>query len=224
VASTLDELSTLPHRIHWQAEPSVSADGVLEVDFLIDNQKAWVEQQAPYYFADDGGYLVTTFLTPGEHTFTTRVTTLDGQSADSVVKASVAAAPSPPNDVSEASWTRVMTPADQKKATSSEPPPTGSWSLTIDPVGWMVHDPDGGALLFDVVYQAGGKVELRTAIEQPPYPSPTGGAFCEAPDPSVSWIYAIGGSGKTLTLHPVSHDPCGDRLAILEGEWTVKNG
>jgi hypothetical protein len=220
VGSTLDGLTTLPHRIRWRATPSVSEDKVSEVDFLIDGRVAWVEHDAPYDFGDDGGYLVTTFLTHEQHSFIVRVIDVGGQSAESTVKASVAAAPSPPDGLNDMSWTRRMTASDRGKASSSEPPPVGRWGLSADAAGWMIRSPEGGGLLFDVAYRSDGRVEFRTSIERPTYPSPTGGAFCEEPDRSSLWTYTIGGGGTTLTLHPVSNDPCGDRLAILEGTWT----
>jgi hypothetical protein len=222
VASTLDGHATLPHRISWVAKPSVAESEVSEVDFLIDEKAAFVEQHAPYVYGRDGGYLVTTFLTPGAHSFTVRVITVGGQSATSTVKAAVATPTAPPGGLARTSWARTMTASDQKAATSSEPPPTGRWGLTIDSVGWMIHDPEGGGQLFDVAYQSRGRVELRPSIERPPFPNPTAGAFCEEPDPSFRWSYTIGDGGKTLSLQPVGHDPCGDRVAILEGQWTRK--
>jgi hypothetical protein len=36
------------------------------VAFIIDGQRGWVEQKAPYFYGTDGNWLVTTFLTPGE--------------------------------------------------------------------------------------------------------------------------------------------------------------
>jgi hypothetical protein len=222
VASTLDGHSNLPHRISWVAKPSVAESEVSEVDFLIDGKAAFVEEHAPYVYGRDGGYLVTTFLTPGVHSFAVRVITVGGQTATSTVKAAVATPSAPPGGLARTSWARTMTASDQKAATSSEPPPTGRWGLTIDSVGWMVRDPEGGGQLFDVAYQSRGRVELRPSIERPPFPNPTGGAFCEEPDPSVRWSYTIGDGGRTLTLRSVGHDPCGDRLAILEGRWTRK--
>ncbi len=222
VSSTLDGHTSLPQRIHWEATPSVPDSDVSEVDFLIDGRLGWVEHNAPYFYGDDGGYLVTTFLSSAEHSFLVRVITVGGQSADSTLKAAVETAPAPPGELTGMSWSRTMMPADQEKATSSEPPPTGRWGLTIDSVGWMLHDPEGGGALEDVVYRSPGRIVLRTTIEQPPYPSPTGGAFCEEPDASFVWSYTIGHAGMTLTLHPIGHDPCGDRVAILEGTWTSK--
>src|SRR5258707_1744787 len=62
VTSTLVGQSTLPHRIHWEAKPSVPAAQTHEVDFLIDGQLAWVDNVAPFDFADHGNWLVTSFL------------------------------------------------------------------------------------------------------------------------------------------------------------------
>jgi len=64
VISTLHGLTTLPHRVQWEATPRESAGGVQEVDFLIDDQLAWVEHNAPYFYADDGNWLVTTSSSP----------------------------------------------------------------------------------------------------------------------------------------------------------------
>ena len=220
VTSSLDGLTSLPHRIQWEVKPDPKIK-VSEVDYLIDGQLSWVEKNAPYFYGSDNNYLVTSFLKAVEHTFTVHVITTSGQSFDSTVKANVAASPSLPKGLAGTSWGRTVSDADMQKATSSEPPPAGHWDLTIDSVGWMLHDPQGGGILFDVDYQSGGKVELRQTIEQPPFPNPNGGYFCEEPDPEIIWNYTIGLSGKTLTLHPVDKDPCGDRLGILEGTWTL---
>lgn len=94
MTSTLNGYSALPHLIHWQAFPSVAAVDVSEVDFLIDGRLGWVERNTPYFYGNDGNWLVTSFLTPGEHTFTVRVITANGQTATDTVQASVAPAPS----------------------------------------------------------------------------------------------------------------------------------
>ena len=55
---------------------------VKEVDFLIDGSFAWIEHDAPYIYADDGGYLVTSLAKPRASSFLIRVfvktTTADG--------------------------------------------------------------------------------------------------------------------------------------------------
>src|SRR5712692_1085654 len=77
VTSTLDRQTALPHRILWEATPSVPE--VSEVDFLIDGTLGWVEHYVPYVYGDDGNWLVTSFLKPGEHTFTVRAIGVEGQ-------------------------------------------------------------------------------------------------------------------------------------------------
>jgi hypothetical protein len=225
VTSTLAGRSTLPLRILWEALPSVPATQVIEVDFRIDDSgPVWVDRSPPYVYGSAGNWLVTSFLTPGKHRFTVGVITLGSQEAVSTVTATVAAPPSPPDGLG-GTWVRTVTAADAKKANLG-PPPSGDWHLTIDPAGWYVLDPQTNGELFDVGYASSSVVLMRPTIEHPPtsrYPNSGGGGFCAAVDPVFSWTVAIGGAGKTLTLHPQGLDPCGDRVAVLEGVWTLIN-
>jgi hypothetical protein len=86
-------------------------------------------------------------------------------------------------------------------------------------VGWQLRDPGGGGLLFDVGYRPGGRLQMRPAIEYPPYPNGNSGGFCQDTDPLSAWTYSVGDRGGTLALRPAGHDPCGDRIAILAGTW-----
>ena len=219
VTSTLDRHTALPIRIHWQAIPSTSATDVSEVDFLIDGKLGWVEHMPPYFYGDDGNWLVTSFLMPGEHTCTVRVIDAAGHTATDTVHASVAAPPALPPALRGVTWTRRVTPADVQKATSGQPPPPGRW-LRISPAGWQLRDPDGGGLLFDVGSRPGGRLQMRPVIEYPPYPNSNNGGFCADTDPLWAWTYSVRDGGRTLTLRPAGHDPCGYRIAILAGTWT----
>jgi hypothetical protein len=78
VRSSLDGKAVLPHRIHWLGYP-VPASTNVRMDFLIDGKLAWHEGSAPYTFADDGGYLVTSWLAPGKHSFTVRATAREAE-------------------------------------------------------------------------------------------------------------------------------------------------
>ena len=220
VTSTLDGHTVLPHRIHWQAFASTPAGHISKVDYLIDGRLSWVETLTPYFYGRDGNWLVTSFLKSGEHTFTVRAFTPDGRTATDTVKASVAASAAPPAALA-GTWTRVVTPADVKQATSDQPPPAGRWRLQIGPTGWQLHDPSGGGALFDVGYRPGGSMQMRPSIDYPPYPQNDQGGFCTDTDPLWTWTYSVAGDGKTLTLRPAGHDPCGDRTAILAGTWTT---
>jgi hypothetical protein len=220
VTSTLSGYAVLPHRIHWQAFPSVPADDVSEVDFLIDGRLGWVERQTPYFYGNDGNWLVTSFLAPGEHTFTVRVITVDGHTATGTVHASVTAPPAPPAILRGITWARQVAAAAVRKVTSGQPLSPGRWRLRISPTGWQLHDPTGGGLLFDVGYGSAGRLRMRPTIEYPPYPNSNNGGFCEDTDPSWTWTYSVGDGGRTLTLRPLGRDPCRDRIAILAGTWT----
>jgi hypothetical protein len=173
------------------------------------------EYKSPYVYGDDGNWLVTTFLRPGEHTFTVRVISLAGESASRSVSATSSAPPVPPVGV----WTRTVTAADMRKSTPGAPGPLGVWRLMIVAAGWELLDPQGNKGLFDVAYLSGG-LEMRPTIEYPPYPNINNGGFCANTDPIFDWTYAVGRGGRTLRLHPEGQDPCGDRAAILEGTWT----
>ena len=211
-----------PLRIRWQAFPRAPAADVSEVDYLIDGRLGWVEYNTPYFYGDDGNWLVTSFLTPGEHAFTVRVITTDGHTATDTVIASVTAPPAPPSALSGVTWARQVTLADVQKSTSAQPPPPGRWRLRIDRMGWQLLDPtlSGNWGLFDVRYQPGGSLHMRPTIEYPPYPNSNNGSFCDDTDPLWTWTYSVADGGKTLTLRPVGHDPCGNRTAILAGTWT----
>ena len=96
VTSSLDGKSVLPHGIAWLAYPSLARSKVARVDFLVDGGRVrWTERNPPYRYADDGGYLVTSWLTPGRHRFQVRATAKDGSVATNTVVARVSPADAP---------------------------------------------------------------------------------------------------------------------------------
>ena len=223
ISSTLDGMSALPHRVQWEVKFALPQGALFSrVEFLIDGKLARVERKQPYFYGGDNNYLVTTSLAPGEHSFTSRVVTFKGDSGEDTVKATVVIAANPPKPLDRTAWSRTETPAEVAESTSGQPGTPGPIGLTIDSVGWMFHDPQGGGMRFDVDYPSDGVVEMRAAIEEPPYPSyQYGGAFCEEPDAAILWSYKVSPDGKQLTLHPVTKEPCGDRLGAMEGTWTA---
>jgi hypothetical protein len=132
VSSTLDGKSVLPSRLHWLVYPKLSPAKVAEVDFLIDGKVRWIEHSAPYnYAADDNGknkgFLITTWLSAGTHTFASRVVTTTGSTAMDTVRARVLAAPLPPAPLQGKIWTRMVQGGGGA--------PTGRWELIFDRVG-----------------------------------------------------------------------------------------
>jgi hypothetical protein len=220
LTSTLAGRTTLPLRIHWVARTSLPAAKVAEVRFLIDHRPAWQEHDRPYVYGDDGNWLVTSFLRPGEHIFTVELETFSGRTTSRSHRARVAAAPTPPRRLA-GSWSRLVTRADVRRATSDEPPPAGRWRLGIGRTGWQLRDPQGGGGLFDVAYASRRHLQMRPTIEHPPYPNANNGGFCRDTDPLAGWTFTLSDDGRRLTLAPVRRDPCGDRVAILAGTWEM---
>jgi hypothetical protein len=203
VTSTLAGLTELPRRIHWEATPVGS---VTEVDFLIDGQLGEVEHAAPYFYGGDGNWLVTSFLAPGPHTFVTKAIAPGGQTATETVNATVAVAPAPPADIA-GHWTRSPTGST-----------LGVWSVTINSIGWLFDDPQGGGQNQDVEYPAKGKMITHGAIDEPPFPDPRGGAFCGDPfDPDGAFSYTVSADGSKLT---VTADTSACDQGAFAGPWT----
>jgi hypothetical protein len=114
VTSSLDGKKVLPLRSRWLAYPKLPAAQIKEVDFLIDGKLRWIEHDAPYNYGSDDlhghlGYLITTWLTPGRHTFTARAIDKQGRKATDTVVARVLPAPEPPSELHEKVWKRNVT-------------------------------------------------------------------------------------------------------------------
>jgi hypothetical protein len=82
---------------------------VSAVTFVIDRKVRWIEHRAPYAYGDDGNWLVTSWLAPGPHRFTVRVTATDGRKAETTTIARVVPARAPPSELNDTKWTRVYT-------------------------------------------------------------------------------------------------------------------
>jgi hypothetical protein len=214
VTSTLDAKTVLPLRIHWIARPQhIALAQIKEVDYLIDGRRAWTEHHPPYYYGSNdgsrGNWLITSFLPPGVHTFVVRAVARSGRMAIETVKARVVPAPAPPAKLAGA-WTRIVTPADLKKGPPG--PPAGRWTITISSIGWATGPGDN----FDVRYLPSGNVVMGPEVVTPTQQT---GAFCGV-DPLHEWQVALSADDQNMTLDPVGHDGCGDRVAILQGTWT----
>jgi hypothetical protein len=206
VITTLHGLTALPRRMHWEATPHESAGDVQEVDFLIDDQLAWVEHNAPYFYADDGNWLVTSCLEPGAHTFVTKAITPGGRTAVETVTATVDAAPQAPAAIA-GRWSKTVQGSDP-----------GVWHVTINTIGWLFDDPHGGGQNQDAEYPTPSKVEIHAAIVEPPLGGyDRGGVFCGDPiDPDGVFSYSLSKDGSRLTLTadaPVCYQ------GLIEGTW-----
>jgi hypothetical protein len=126
VKSSLDGMSLLPTRIRWVGQPKIPASQVDNVSFLIDGTVRWVEHGAPYSYSDDGGYLVTTWLSARTHRFSVRVQTKDGRTATDTVIARVPPAPVPPRALA-GRWQRFVS-----KREARDQAPAGVWTLTFE--------------------------------------------------------------------------------------------
>lgn len=220
VESSLAGHTALPHRIQWTATPSVPSVQISEVEFLIDGRLDWVEYNAPYYYGSDGNFLVTSFLSPGQHAFTVKAMTLDGKTASTTVRALVPVAPAPPRALA-GTWKRFLKNTSSAPPSSSNPP-TGTWRLVINPVGWEISDTAGGRNVIDVAYLAPGLVEIRTGMATG-HDRVVGAAndedlngFCNNnPGKPVRYRWSV--TGSTLHLRYVSGHACPGFTEFLTG-------
>ena len=194
VTSSLDGKTVLPVRSHWIADPKLdSARGqVAEVDYLIDGYHAWTAHNAPYYFGDNGNWLVTSDLKPGMHTFTVRALTADNQIAVDKVQARVIAPPQPPARLA-GRWTHART------------------TLLIERHGWGI----GPNQVVDAHYRPDGNVVLGTLIIDRPEQSPACG-----PNPPQNYKVTLSADDKRMQLAPSGSDSCRIRAATFTGAWT----
>jgi DNA-binding SARP family transcriptional activator len=236
--SSLDGKTVLPQRMRWVVHPGVPVSAVREVDYIIDGKLRWVEHRPPYYFGGDdnganAGYLITTWLSAGEHVFTSQVVSAGGTVAPDVVTARVLPAARPPAALA-GTWTRTVTRRDQAKSTPvfgagvGNVPPAGVWRLVFDRTGVWELDPVKTGLVteYDVVADV---LFAYAPISMAPCSNPgpcgvrrfghhhIGGRDCNYAGPFGSYRWLVSGARLTLTA---IHEPCGQRQAIWEGTWT----
>jgi hypothetical protein len=229
ISSTLDGKRVLPLRMRWLAYPKLPAKKISKVEFLIDGKVRWIEHKSPYNYGSDDfhghlGYLITTWLKAGRHTFTARAVDRLGRSATDTVTARVLPAPEPPADLA-GTWSRTVTPDDIKKS-GPMPPPSGRWKLIFDRVGAWHIDPDNGG----VVNQYSARpdvIDVFAPITMAPKGIGRFGAHgfgccdCRGDGPFGSYNWSV--SGNELTLK-ARHEGCPNRRAIWEGVWTRIRG
>jgi hypothetical protein len=229
IRSTLDGKKVLPHRIRWIAYPSdpVNYPGV---EFLIDRKLVFQNRLAPFAFGADGrdeasetvktGYLVTSWLKPGKHTFTVRAErSPDRARVTRTVVARVLPAPAPPKALA-GTWTRTLpepVPPDRGVLYRTTAP-AGPYRLTIDRRYLRVDGPKSPP-------QSHGKAEYVATAATLRLGGPvwTGDrnevGLCDPWGPDATYAWSV--TGRTLTLEPRgASEACEQRGAIFSGEWT----
>jgi hypothetical protein len=224
VTSSLDGKKVLPLRSRWLAYPKLPAAQIKEVDFLIDGKLRWIEHDAPYNYGSDDlhghlGYLITTWLTPGRHTFTARAIDKQGRKATDTVVARVLPAPEPPSELHENVWKRHVTHLFGG-------PPSGEWELTFDRVGAWHLDPLGGGVVDQ--YDIAGNVlhiyaPITMGLQSARIPKlghhvpGEGEGDCREDGPFGSYHWSVADDDLTLTA---IKERCPGRRHVLQGTWT----
>jgi hypothetical protein len=215
-----------------------TASQIHQVEYLIDHRLEWIGNHSPSTYADTRGYLVTSFLSPGEHQFEARVIPLQGPAAADTVTARVLQPPAVPAALA-GSWTRDV------RNTSGAPAPgsAGNPTDTLTPPGvykiafdrrWIfdTFPCTDTPCTFNTKTGAGGEFEDDWVPGATRFhvvgsvshgvPSPTArlaGWWCQTWGPAATYTWSV--SGKTLTLRPVGgQDACRIRGFIWSGAWT----
>lgn len=211
VTSSLDGKSVLPHKIRWVAHPGLRSSRVGKVQFLIDGKLGWVEKNVPYVYGDDGGKLVTSWLTPGKHAFTVRVVPRRGAAFSRTTKARVLPSPLPPAELRAATWKRTLAKP------GSDGSPKGTWTIRVTDAGWKIDDPMGGTNFIDAAYLSGNLVELGDGIWTRPRSFREGNGWCAETNRRVRYQWAVAGDSLTLTLS--GKNECGDQSDVVGATW-----
>ena len=209
VMSTLAGKNVLPHRIRWLGRPNLPASQVSIVEFLIDGKVRWDERNPPYTYGDDSNWLVTSWLSPGRHSFVVRAKAKDGRVALQKTTARVLPAPAPPAEL-VGTWKHAWF--------------GGTWVLSVDKTGWKIRDPFGTGNFIDVAYLSGGRLQARGGIFTKPSSAFEGNGWCQDLNAPVNYRWAV--SADTLTLTHYGSDRCTDgsesekQHYAWNGTWT----
>lgn len=252
IRSSLDGKTSLPHRIAWIAYPSAAVEAP-GVEFLIDGKVTFRNRLEPFAFGADGrdektgmrrtGYLVTSWLTPGRHSFTVRALRASSAgtrvTATKTVVARVLRAPAPPAALA-GTWRRTIpqpVPGDRGALyakgrggsySGRDPAPAGTWRMVIDKRFVQHVAPTGYVINSD--YAAGAQTirfasPVWTTPRTPLQPSsghnanPLEWGWCDPWGRETTYTWSV--LGDRLTLAPAGGvDACRQRGMILAGEWT----
>jgi len=192
VTSSLDGKTVLPLRSHWIAYPKIdpSQGQITQVDYLIDGYHAWSAHSAPWYYGDNGNWLVTSILKPGLHTFTVRAVVSADKDAVDKFQARVIAPPQPPARLA-GRWVH------------------GARTLLIMKTGWCIGPNQW------VRRQVPAQPQRRPGHidHRPPRTSTS-----LRPNAPACWKVTLSANGKRLQLAPIG-DSCSERVATFKGQW-----
>jgi hypothetical protein len=232
VTSTLRGKKLVPRRIHWVARTSAAAS---EVRFLIDGKVRWIEHNPPFSYSEDGGYLVTSWLSPGRHRFVVQATTITGSRAMETVVARVPAAPPPPAGLA-GKWQRAVSePVPPDPGFPGDAVPAGMWTIVFDRRWIESHFPGkfnaatsprtgaGNILLDDYTpgprtFAVYGAVTTGPLDISSPSSPQGGGWWCGPGGPKAVYSWSV--IGDELSLRPVGDDACSQRGGVFAGTWT----
>jgi hypothetical protein len=125
VNSSLAGVSVLPGRLHWSVTTSLPADEVREVRFTIDGRRYWTDYEPPFSYGEEGGYFVTTWLSPGRHRFSANVFDVRGDKWSDIAFANVSEAHVPTSLLSV--WWRLSDGELETPTPPGNPPEANGW-------------------------------------------------------------------------------------------------
>jgi hypothetical protein len=215
VTSSLARRLRLPLRVPWTATTSLPSDQVREVRFTIDRGLRWVDDTAPYSYAGDGGFLVTTWLRPGPHDFIVQVVASDGTVTTTHSQAGVAEPPL--QRAAFGIWGRKLTTAGAAR--------NGRWVLYIDADGgmWEVA-PRGQSHAYQYSTRGSTLTVGAPIVLGPPGADGShtgytvGGWDCAPNGPTGTYDFRVLDRTGRLVL-AARREPCKPRGEVLEGTW-----
>ncbi|MFN2594891.1 MAG: hypothetical protein ABR579_08395 [Actinomycetota bacterium] len=225
---TIADGATLTKAVHWQVKAKPAADDAIQaVEFLIDGNRKWVEENPPYSFDEDFQFLPPWLLGNGHHVLTAHVITSEGASADATAHIRVDVDLSKDKMIA-GTYRRLVTKADQKRVASYRVPakgafgeqsPTGRWTIQVKKNGEIIGvDPKGdtSSPFVEPYTLDGSKLTLYgPAVWRQPHPDPAN-LFCE-PEKASDYTWSL--SGSSLTIKNIQK-ACADRDIVFVGTWT----
>ena len=232
LSSSLDGKSVLPHRIHWTASIGLTPAQLGSFAFQIDGKTRWIGNKLPAVYADGNGYLVTSWLRPGRHTFTIRAYARDGRIAADTVTARTLPAPIPPAALT-GTWRRTVDPSAGPQLTPGHRAPAGNYTITFerrwiqDRLAGQFDRRRSGNTGEGMVIDSDWTPNQHTFHVQGDVVSfaptahvnqETGNSWCFPGGPGADYRWSI--SNRQLTLAPDGgDDPCAIRGFIWTGIW-----